>query len=120
MAVECTSLAGRVILVVEDEPLIALDILLELELFDATVLVARNLSEGLRLHRAFPISLAIVDQELGHERADELCAALSALEIPFVVYSGSLCEGACLGGKFLSKPAGADALVGMVVETLNA
>lgn len=119
MTEECTSLAGRLILVVEDEPLIALDILLELERFDAEVIVARNLSEGVRLVRAYPISLAIVDQGLGHEHADELCASLSAHEIPFVVYSGRPCEGPCLAGTFLSKPAGADALVGTVFESLN-
>jgi len=119
MTSERTSMAGRLILIAEDEPLIALDISCELQRYAAEVVLARTLSEGLRLIRDNPLSIAIIDQQLGFEDADELCEALSAREVPFIVYSGRSCDGACLGGEFLSKPADPDVLIGKVFRMLT-
>ena len=45
---QTTSLAGRSILIVEDEPLIALDIIIAFEKVGAVALTARSLAEAIR------------------------------------------------------------------------
>jgi Crp-like helix-turn-helix protein len=66
-------LAGRVILVLEDEPLVALDVQAALESADAQVVVANTLEDGLRLARCPRLSAAILDISFGPRDCNGIC-----------------------------------------------
>ena len=89
-------LTGRVILVIEDEPLIALDIQDAFEDAGATVVVARTLAAALVAVEDNSLSAAIVDHALGDGDSSEICQRLKERNVPFVTYSGfAHLEGAC-------------------------
>jgi len=81
--------AGRSILVVEDEPLIALELQLALEDMGATVHKAAALPAALALAERTTFSAAIVDFQLGGERCEDLCAELTQRGVPFMFYTGA-------------------------------
>jgi len=81
-------LSGRCILVVEDEPLIAMEIAAALQSVWATVRTARTLHEAL-LHVKEPtLSVALIDLALGEESAAALCSLLAERKVPFMIYTG--------------------------------
>jgi DNA-binding response OmpR family regulator len=117
---ESTSLAGRSILVVEDEPLIALDIGQAFENSDAIIFRARSLSDAARLVESKALSAAVVDFGLGGHNADALCARLKERNIPFVVHSGyQRTSDECHGGIIIPKPAAPAELVTAIVKLLE-
>ena len=79
-------LTGRSILVVEDEPLIALEMTTLFESVGAKVLQARTVAEA--TDRANGLSAAVLDYRLGKESTPALCALLSERGIPFMFYTG--------------------------------
>jgi DNA-binding NtrC family response regulator len=83
-----SSLAGRTILVVEDEVLIALDLVKSIEEAGARTIVAHTAKAGIAFVQCEDISAAIVDHQLGDEDSANLCECLTAASIPFVIYSG--------------------------------
>ena len=93
-------LAGRSILVVEDEPLIAMDVAQGLQTAGASVSVARTLSDALNKVEAPGLSAAVLDHRLRDGDSSQICERLDARNIPFVVYSGyAKLDGACSEGK---------------------
>ena len=83
------NLQGRRILVVEDEPLIAMDIAATLS--DAGCHVvgpASSLEEAKALIAATGFDAALLDANLGGQPVDELAAALTRLRIPFAFLTG--------------------------------
>src|SRR5258705_11605373 len=80
-------LHGRTILVVEDEPLLAIDIATALANSDARVLVARGPKRGLKLAQDPELSAAVVDFGLGDADATPSCHRLRSRNIPFMMYS---------------------------------
>lgn len=111
--------AGRSILVVEDEPLIALDIATSFECAGARVLRARSLRESLCMVENRHLSAAVVDYRLADGDTSSLCERLLQRRVPFVVYSGyrELHE-ACRRGVCLSKPASPGFLLSTVADLL--
>ena len=106
------SLAGRAILVVEDEPLIALDITQALEAAGAAVTITNTLKHALILVEHDGLCGAIVDHALGDGDSSLLCRRLTERGIPFLVYSGhALVGGACQNALHIAKPAAEGALV---------
>lgn len=84
-----SSLAGRRVLVVEDEPLIALDVATTFE--DAGCVVvgpAATLEQAKSLIATAAFDAALIDANLAGQPVDELAAALAARNIPFVFVSG--------------------------------
>ncbi|SRR5258706_10370925 len=81
-------LAGRNILLVEDEPLIAIDIATALANAGARVLVARGPKRGLKLAQDSELSAAVVDFGLGDDDATAICECLRGRNTPFMMYSG--------------------------------
>jgi CheY-like chemotaxis protein len=105
------TLTGRSILVVEDQPLIALDITQELEAAGAAVITTNSLKHALILVDHDGISAAILDHGLGDGDSTLLCARLKERGIPFLIYSGfPVVFGACEDTLHISKPAGENAL----------
>ncbi len=83
-----SSLQGHRILIVEDEPLVALDLALTVESAGAAAIMVHTLADAIAVARAETLSAAIVDIKLKDELASPLCALLQCLDVPFVVYSG--------------------------------
>jgi DNA-binding response OmpR family regulator len=82
------SLAGRLILVCEDEPLIAIDIADAFTKAGARVVTARSLREALVAADDGALSAAILDHVLQDGDSSELCDRLKERNIPFMLYSG--------------------------------
>lgn len=115
-----TSLSGRIVLIVEDEPLIAIDIASAFERAGATALTARTLADAQSLAQGDGLAAAVVDFGLGDGDADELCARLGRRRIPFVLHSGYSHPGeACRLGVSIPKPSSPDCLVDAVGELLG-
>ena len=107
-----SSLEGRSILVVEDQPLIALDITQELEAAGAGVTTTNTLKHALLLVEHDGLCGAILDHALGDGDSSLLCSRLTERGIPFLIYSGhTTVGGACKDALHISKPAADGALV---------
>lgn len=112
-------LTGRIILIIEDEPLIAIDIQDAFQNAGATAVTARTLTAALVEVEEPGLSAAIVDHALGDGDSSELCERLTARNIPFVTYSGfSRIDGACGVGAHVNKPASSSVLVATVMGLL--
>jgi DNA-binding response OmpR family regulator len=109
---ERPSLEGRSILIVEDEPLIVMDITLAFEHTGAALTTTNTLKHALLLVEHDGLAGAILDHALGDNNSSLLCARLKERGIPFMIYSGfTRIEGACKDGLHISKPASHEALV---------
>ena len=106
------SLEGRSILIVEDEPLIVMDITQAFEASGAALTTTNTLKHALILVEHDGLSGAILDHALGDGDSSQLCARLKERGIPFMIYSGyTTVGGACAGALHISKPAAKGALV---------
>ena len=109
---ERPSLEGRSILVVEDEPLIVMDITLAFEHTGAALTTTNTLKHALLLVEHDGLAGAILDHALGDNDSSLLCARLKERGIPFMIYSGfTRIEGACRDALHIAKPASHKALV---------
>jgi len=79
-------LAGRSILVVEDDFLISMEVAALFESAGADVVQARTVTEA--AGRANGVSAAVLDYRLGDDSVRVLCALLAERRIPFMFYSG--------------------------------
>jgi DNA-binding response OmpR family regulator len=106
------SLEGRSILIVEDEPLIVMDITQEFEPTGAALTTTNTLKHALILVEHDGLSGAILDHALGDGNSSLLCQRLKERGIPFMIYSGySTVGGPCKDALHISKPAAAGELV---------
>ena len=113
-------LVGRSILIVEDEPLIALDIRRSFEAAGARVVVMRTLQTALAAVEDPDLSAAILDHVLGKDDSSQLCNRLKERDIPFVIHSGySNLEGACSDGVEIDKPTPPQLLVTTIAGLLR-
>jgi DNA-binding response OmpR family regulator len=116
---QSTSLAGRSILIVEDEPLIALEISIAFRQVGAIAVMARSLAEAVRHVQDESLSAAVLDFGLGHEDTAAVCSRLQERAIPFVLHSGyTHTPDACRGGTVVPKPADPAVLVKTIVALL--
>lgn len=81
-------LSGAALLVVEDEPLVALDLRQSLEGAGAYVFAATQLSHALQLAGHPDITAAVLDYRLADGDCTPICTLLSDRGIPFVFYTG--------------------------------
>ena len=114
------SLAGRLILVCEDEPLVAIDVANAFTNAGARVVTARSVRDALAAIEGGILSAAILDHALSDGDSSLLCERLKEQGIPFVLYSGfSNLDGACGDAVHVSKPASPAVLVTTVVGLLQ-
>jgi DNA-binding response OmpR family regulator len=116
------SLAGRAILIVEDEPLIVMDITQAFEHTGAELTTTNTLRHALILVEHDGLSGAILDHALPDGDSSLLCTRLKERGIPFMIYSGyqkADVEGPCRDVPFLTKPAAPTVLVGMMLDLLR-
>jgi DNA-binding response OmpR family regulator len=118
-ALEHPALRGRSILVVEDEPLIGMNIRTALEDAGATVTATTTVRHALILVEHDGLSGAIMDHALADGDSAELCLRLKARDIPYVSYSGfDPVKGASLDAPHVSKPATMDVLLSTLAALL--
>ena len=87
---EASQLAGLTVLVVEDEPLLALEIAEALTASGAHAVCARRIADAIQAVDLHQISAAVLDINLGTEDCSVLCQHLSRRQIPFVFCTGYL------------------------------
>jgi CheY-like chemotaxis protein len=81
-------LSGQSILVVEDEPLLALELNFTLRDAGATVFVATDGETAIRAIEMLGTSAAVLDINLGQKDCSAVCERLSDIGIPFVFFTG--------------------------------
>ena len=81
-------IVGRSILVLEDEPLIALHIAESLKPTGANVITAGQLAHAVKIAADTDLSAAVVDYKIGDPDSAKLCWLLKERRIPFLFYSG--------------------------------
>jgi DNA-binding NtrC family response regulator len=112
-------LAGRSILIVEDEPLIAIQLSQVFEHAGARIVTRKTLQAALVAAEDADLSAAIIDHALGDGASTALCERLKERNIPFVTYSGyGDLDGACGAGPHIIKPADPQVLVTTVAGLL--
>lgn len=115
-----SALSGHTVLIVEDEPLIALDIAEALRDAGASVLTAHRLADGLRLARHPDLSAGVLDFGLSDGLGTELCHALTQRGVPFVLHSGyQHVHDACRPGIVVAKPAAPQHIVNVIEKMLS-
>jgi DNA-binding response OmpR family regulator len=83
-----SSLKGRSILIVEDEPLIVLDMTNALEHTGAAMTTTNTLKHALLLVEHDGLAAAILDHALGDGNSCPLCTRLMERGVPYLIYSG--------------------------------
>ena len=118
---QSTSLCGRSILIVEDEPLILLDIRTAFEKAGAIVVTARSIAEATRSIEQNGPSAAVIDFGLPDGNADAMCERLEARDIPYVLHSGysHITHQACRRGVVIPKPTNPETLLDTIVQLLK-
>ena len=82
------TLQGRSILIVEDNPIIVMDLTLALEHTGAQLTTTNTLKHAILLAEHDGLSAAILDHALGDGDSSHLCNRLTERGIPYMIYSG--------------------------------
>ena len=82
------TLQGRSILIVEDNPIIVMDLTLALEHTGAQLTTTNTLKHAILLAEHDGLSAAILDHALGDGDSSLLCNRLTERGIPYMIYSG--------------------------------
>lgn len=112
--------ADRSILIVDDEPLIALDLAEIFESAGADVITTTTLKHALILAERRGLAAAVVDYAMDDGDSDELCKKLAERGVPFVIYSGLASKELCDIAPFVAKPAPPDLLVTTLEDLFKA
>lgn len=113
-------LTGRLILVIEDQPLIASDLKDLLEEAGARVMTAGCLPDALQSADAPELAAAVVDFRLGDDHADVVCRRLLARAVPFAFFTGDpIVETEWAKFPVISKPASSDEILATVLRVLE-
>jgi DNA-binding response OmpR family regulator len=116
------ALAGRSILVVEDEPVIALQLEAQLNAAGARVYSAGRLRDALYMAEHPALSAAVLDYRLGGDNSTAVCRRLADLGVPFVFYTGFSDVAAFTSwpdAPVVSKPVEGRVLIDAVVSLLH-
>lgn len=83
-----TAVRGKCILVIEDEAMVALDLMDCLQEHGAQVLLADTLETAIELAERSELAAAVVDFELHGANGTAICNRLSERGVPFAFYTG--------------------------------
>lgn len=102
----CSQLAGRVVLVVEDEPLVGLDLAEALTSLGARVVSAHAVAGAIMAVDRVELSAAVLDINLRGQDCAPICQHLRARGIPFLFSTGyDAAPDGWAGVPIVSKPA---------------
>jgi CheY-like chemotaxis protein len=110
--------SGQRVLVIEDEPFVALDITQSFEKAGAHVRAAHTLKDALRLLRSEVSAAAVLDFGLAGA-GKVVCDELKAAAVPYVIYSGYPRPEGINDVPFISKPACTDEVLQAVQHLLT-
>lgn len=113
------------VLVLDDEPLILLDLEFAVEDAGCIPLTALALDEALMIVRGEPIAAAILDVSLGKgQTCEPVARELAARGVPYVLHTGDLDrmdeDVRKLGGLLVPKPTPASVVVARALEIVRA
>jgi ActR/RegA family two-component response regulator len=114
-------LAGRLILLVEDEPLVAIELDSALRASGARVVSAGYVESALFTTEHPDLSAAVVDLHLGDGSGVAVCRRLRHLRVPFLVYTGYprvLIAPEWSDVPVISKPARSEDIITQLVQML--
>ena len=115
-----SALDGRSVLVVEDEPLIGIDVCATLEAVGATTLCLTSLARALQALQMQRFDAAILDYRLPDGFSTDLCAELDKRNIPYIIHTGyGEIEGACSEATIIEKPANPVEIVRTIEKLLS-
>ena len=110
------------VLVLEDSPIILMDLESTLEDAGFMPICARNCAKAFRAINDIRLDVAILDVNLGDETCEPVAERLRFLQIPFMLHTGDLERQnelvTRLGAPILAKPAFSDTIV-QVVRNLH-
>ena len=115
-------LAGKRILLVEDEPIVAMMATDMIEEFGATVVgPAMTLATALRLAETAEVDAAVLDINLNGARSDPAAEALARRQVPFVYATGCGARGAraASAAPVLDKPYTQEALKDALIDAIS-
>ena len=118
---QTATLRGERLLIVEDEPLIAIDLQATLEREGARVIRAHTMPEALRYAYSAALSAGVLDFRVGSDNADPVCEALAQREVPFIFFtglSGALPE-RWAATPIVPKPAAPETIIGALKFVLS-
>jgi CheY-like chemotaxis protein len=114
-----TSIAGHSILIIEDEPLIALDMRFAFEKAGASVVLVYSLPDAAHHVEQDGLSGAVLDYGLDNQDGDALRHHLRQRHIPFILHSGNEhTSNARHGGIVIPKPARLEVLIEALLQAL--
>jgi CheY-like chemotaxis protein len=114
-----TSIAGHSILIIEDEPLVALDMRFAFEKAGGSVVLVYSLPDAAHHVEQDGLSGAVLDYGLGRQDSDALCHYLRQRHIPFIQHSGyEHTSNARHGGIVIPKPARPEVLIEALPQAL--
>ena len=112
-----TVLAGRSILVVEDHPLIRLELTSLFESVGAQVIATRTREQAIMAVEKYRIRAALLDYGLREDNVAPLCDLLARCQIPYMFYTGYPDLGQSYPGVIVvEKPASAEVLVATMAK----
>jgi DNA-binding response OmpR family regulator len=116
------TLQGERLLIVEDEPLIAIDLQGVLESEGARVFLARTIPEALGYANYPALSAGVLDFHVGSENAEPVCEALMRREVPFIFFTGLVgrVSARWWATPIVSKPAKPETIIGALKFVLAA
>lgn len=81
-------LEGCIVLIVEDEPLLSLDLVEMLSAVGARAVCSKGAAQALTSVERLDISAAVLNINLGDHNCAAICQRLSERKIPFIFYTG--------------------------------
>ncbi|WP_031548788.1 response regulator [Parvularcula oceani] len=120
-----SALEGRRILIVEDEPMIGLELSFAFEDVGAVVQTARTVARALQAIEKHAPEAAVLDVNLGRdETCEPVAQRLQELGVPFVLHSGDLMrQGELiddLGAQVVAKPSSPTQVLAAVARVVHA
>jgi DNA-binding response OmpR family regulator len=115
-------LSGNSILIVEDEPLIALDVQSALKNAGASILAAGDATDAVRLAASKKLTAAVLDVDLGDLDCWVVCRLLARGGVPFLFYTGYVQSEVFKDwpeAPVLAKPASHEQIVGAVADIIH-
>jgi DNA-binding response OmpR family regulator len=115
------ALEGERVLIVEDEPLIALDVRAVLEREGAAVFLAPTIPQALQCTNNPVLTAGVLDIQVGREDAEPVCEALCRRKVPFVFFTGFSARlvSRWPAAPFVMKPAAPTAIIGALKFALS-
>ena len=114
------TLAGRLILIAEDEAVISMEIENTFKAAGARVRISGTVEDAMVVAEDADLAAAVMNHFLWDGESSPVCQRLKERDIPFVLFSGfTNVQGACRAGVQVHKPATSAILLATVADMLR-